>query len=81
MYKRSTASIIHECVVCCKLRERQRMQKMAGPPTDRLSTEPEFTYVELDVFEPWRVTSRRTRGGGVNSKLWALLFKAFVPYI
>lgn len=47
---------------------------MADLPPDRLSTEPPFTYVGLDVFGPWVITTRRTRGGQANSKRWAVLF-------
>ncbi len=36
---------------------------MADLPIDHLSTEPPFTYVGLDVFGPWTVVARRTRGG------------------
>lgn len=42
-------------------------------PTDRLSTEAAFTYVGLDFFEPWTVTSRRTRVEEVNNKRLAVL--------
>ncbi|XP_075530085.1 uncharacterized protein LOC142563417 [Dermacentor variabilis] len=72
--KRSIASYIHICVTCRKLRGRQLQQMMADLPAERLSTEPPFTYVGLDVFGPWQVTSRRTRGGEANSKRWAVLF-------
>lgn len=47
---------------------------MADLPADRLSTDPPFTFVGLDVFGPWCVTSRRTRGGLANSKRWAIIF-------
>lgn len=47
---------------------------MADLPVDRLSTEPPFTYVGLDVFGPWNVAFRRTRGSQSNSKRWAVLF-------
>jgi len=67
-------SILHKCVICNKLRGRTTEQKMADLPSDRLSTEPPFTYVGLDVFGPWVITTRRTRGGQANSKRWAVLF-------
>ncbi|XP_061418190.1 uncharacterized protein LOC133349068 [Lethenteron reissneri] len=47
---------------------------MADLPADRLSVEPPFTSVGIDVFGPWTVISRRTRGGLANSKRWAVLF-------
>ncbi|KAI3374627.1 hypothetical protein L3Q82_021202, partial [Scortum barcoo] len=72
--KRCINSILSKCVVCKKLCGRTAEQKMADLPPDRLSTEPPFTYVGLDVFGPWIVTTRRTRGGQVNSKRWAVLF-------
>ena len=49
-------------------------QKMADLPSDRLEEPPPFTYVGLDVFGPWSVTTRRTRGGQANSKRWVVLF-------
>ncbi|XP_061829090.1 uncharacterized protein [Nerophis lumbriciformis] len=57
-----------------KLRGPHQTQKMADLPEDRLSTEPPFTNVGLDVFGPWAVSSRRTRGGFAQSKRWAVLF-------
>lgn len=33
-----------------------------------------FTYVGVDVFGPWDIVSRRTRGGVSNSKRWAVIF-------
>ena len=47
---------------------------MADLPPDRLSTDPPFTNVGMDVFGPWNVTARRTRGGQAESKRWAVLF-------
>lgn len=61
--KRRVSSIIHHCVTCRKLRGRPETQKMANLPADRLSMEPPFTNVGLDVFVPWSVVARRTRGG------------------
>lgn len=67
-------SVIHKCIICQKLRGRIVEQKMADLPPDRLATDPPFTYVGLDVFGPWMVASRRTRGGLANSKRWVLIF-------
>ena len=47
---------------------------MADLPSDRLTTEPPFTTVGLDVFGPWSIMTRRTRGGCAESKRWAVLF-------
>ena len=47
---------------------------MADLPADRLATDPPFTHVGLDVFGPWSVTTRRTRGGAAESKRWAVIF-------
>lgn len=72
--KRSISSIIHRCVTCRKLRGRTEQQLMADLPAERLQTDPPFSYVGLDVFGPWEVTARRTKGGQANSKRWAVLF-------
>ncbi|XP_066448142.1 uncharacterized protein [Eleutherodactylus coqui] len=72
--KRLVSNVIFRCVTCRKLRGTFQSQKMASLPADRLSTEPPFTNVGLDVFGPWSVTTRRTRGGEANSKRWAVLF-------
>lgn len=47
---------------------------MADLPPERPSMSPPFTYVGLDVFGPWEVITRRTRGGAAQSKRWAILF-------
>ncbi|XP_057696133.1 uncharacterized protein LOC130918451 [Corythoichthys intestinalis] len=72
--KRKVSSIIYQCVTCRRLRAPLTVQKMANLPADRLSTDPPFTNVGLDVFGPWNVCSRRTRGGLSHSKRWAVLF-------
>lgn len=38
------------------------------------SMEPPFTHVGVDVFGPWTISARRTRGGHAESKRWAILF-------
>lgn len=38
---------------------------MVGPP---------FMNIGLDVLEPWQVVTRKTSGGIVNNKRWAVLF-------
>ena len=72
--KRLVSSIIFRCVKCRKLHGRVEGQKMADLPSERLEEGPPFTYVGLDVFGPWSITTRRTRGGQANSKRWAVLF-------
>ena len=47
---------------------------MADLPSGRITPSPPFTYVGLDVFGPWEVTARRTRGGHAYSKRWAVIF-------
>lgn len=47
---------------------------MSDLPQDRLSPEPPFTHVGLDVFIPWTMISRRRRGGHAESKHWAMMF-------
>ena len=72
--KRCIAKLLHKCVTCNKLRGKTAEQKMADLPPDRLSTEPPFTNVGIDVFGPWSISTRRTRGGAANSKRWAVIF-------
>ncbi|KAK3542225.1 hypothetical protein QTP86_018786, partial [Hemibagrus guttatus] len=72
--KKLINSILHKCVMCNKLRGKVTEQKMADLPIDCLSTEQPFTYVGLDVFGPWTVVMRCTRGGQAQSKRWAVLF-------
>lgn len=47
---------------------------MADLPVQRLTPAPPFSYIGLDVFGPWLVSTRWTRGGAANSKRWAVLF-------
>ena len=72
--KRLVSSVIFSCVKCRRLRRKLEGQMMADLPSDRLEEAPPFTYVGLDVFGPWSITTRRTRGGQANSKRWAVLF-------
>ncbi|KAI4897606.1 hypothetical protein NFI96_009504 [Prochilodus magdalenae] len=57
------SSILHHCVTCRRLRRKMETQKMADLPADRLSADPPFSFVGVDVFGPWMVMARRTRGG------------------
>lgn len=72
--RRLTSSIIFKCIICKKLRGKREVQKMSDLPADRLATDPPFTHVGLDVFGPWSVTTRQTRGGAAESKRWAVIF-------
>lgn len=47
---------------------------MADLRVDRVSPAPPFTYTGVDVFGPWSVVTRRTRGGQASSKRWGLIF-------
>ncbi|XP_062620653.1 uncharacterized protein LOC134282244 [Saccostrea cucullata] len=72
--KRLVSSIIHHCVTCRKMRGKPLCQKMADLPKVRLTRSAPFTFVGVDVFGPWSVITRRTRGGSAHSKRWAVLF-------
>ena len=72
--KRLVANTMHHCVTCRKLRGRQITQRMADLPEDRLTRSAPFTFVGVDVFGHWEITTRRTRGGSANSKRWAVMF-------
>ncbi|XP_022345684.2 uncharacterized protein LOC111113788 [Crassostrea virginica] len=76
--KRMITSEIHHCVTCRKLRGKFGWVQMAELPKDRLEEAPPFSYVGLDVFGPWSVVTRRTRGGAANSKRWGVLFTCLV---
>lgn len=72
--RRHINKVLHKCITCRKLRGVTEKQKMADLPKERLCVAPPFTHVGLDVFGPWNVTARRTRGGMAQSKRWAILF-------
>ena len=77
--KRLVSSLIHKCVMCRKLRGKLEVQKMSDLPSDRITPgQPPFTSVGIDIFGPWEVVTRRTRGGAANSKRWAALFTCLV---
>lgn len=69
-----TSKEIHSCVTCKRLRGRPLEQQMADLPADRLEVGAPFTNVGFDVFGPWEVHTRKTRGGAANSKRWGLVF-------
>jgi hypothetical protein len=72
--KQMIASMIHKCVICSKPQRCLESQKMADVPIDRITPGPAFTSVGTDVFGPWEVSTRKTRGGVANSKRWGLMF-------
>lgn len=76
--RRLINSVIHNCVICRKLRGEFCSQRMADLPKDRLAFSPAFTFVGVDTFGPWEVVHRRTRGGLAKHKRWALLFICLV---
>ncbi|XP_062592960.1 uncharacterized protein LOC134254474 [Saccostrea cucullata] len=76
--KRLITSCIHHCVKCRRLRGRQEEQRMADLPAERLEVAPPFTYIGIDVFGPWKISTRKTRGGEINSKRWALMITCLV---
>lgn len=48
---------------------------MANVSEDRITPVPSFKSVGIDVFGPWGVSNRRTRGGVyTNSKRWGMMF-------
>jgi hypothetical protein len=47
---------------------------MAALPEDRVLPSAPFSHVGVDVFGPWNVAARKTRGGVSNSKRWAVIF-------
>ena len=49
-------------------------QKMADLPPDRAEIQTPFTNIGFDVFGPWTVQPRWTRGGAASSKRWGLVF-------
>ena len=72
--KRLIDAILNKCVTCRKLRGKRLQQQMADLPPERIEPSAPFTHVGLDVFGPWEVITRRTRGGSACSKRWAVLF-------
>ena len=72
--KRLIGSIIQKCFTCRRLRGKPAGQQMANLPVDRVTPSPPFSCVGVDVFGPWEVLTRKTRGGQANSKRWAVIF-------
>ena len=77
--KRLISSVLIKCISCRKLRAPLLYQKMADLPKVRLeSCQPPFSYVGVDIFGPWEVVTRKTRGGAANSKRWGAMFTCLV---
>lgn len=72
--KRLISSTLRQCVRCRRLRSKEEYQIMSTLPEDRVKVEPPFSNTGVDVFGPWEVVTRKTRGGAANSKRWAALF-------
>ena len=70
----TVTKVIGACVSCKKLRGPPLEQRMADLPPDRTEVCPPFTNVGFDVFGPWVVQTRKTRGGAANAKRWGLVF-------
>ncbi|XP_078330327.1 uncharacterized protein LOC111129274 [Crassostrea virginica] len=69
------SSVIHKCVICRKLRKGLNVQQMSNLPEERITPgQPPFSAVGVDMFGPWEIITRRTRGGSANSKRWAAIF-------
>ena len=72
--KRRVSTLIKKCTTCRKLRGTTTTQLMSDLPADCVTPCPPFTSIGLDVFGPWEISIRKTRGGSVNSKRWAVMF-------
>ncbi|KAK3082658.1 hypothetical protein FSP39_001646 [Pinctada imbricata] len=76
--RRCIQSFVNNCVQCLKLRGKQQTPKMADLPKDRLEPAPPFACIGIDVFGPWNVIARKTRGGLAHYKRWAVIFTCLV---
>ena len=72
--KRLVSTLIKKCATCRRLRGTTVTQLMSDLPADRVTPCPPFRSVGLDVFGPWEISTKKTRGGSVNSKRWAVMF-------
>ena len=76
--KRTISKVISQCVTCKRARGKVCVQKMGDLPSDRVTTSPPFTYVGVDLFGPWYIKTRRTRGAFLENKRWGVLFTCLV---
>lgn len=51
---------------------------MSTLPSDRVSVDPSFTHTGLDVFGPFTVVTRKTRGHNAENKRWAVIFSCLI---
>jgi hypothetical protein len=72
--KRLVSSMIGRCFTCRRLRGKTGHQQMGNLPADKVNPSAPFSHVGVDVFGPWSVSVRKTRGGSANAKRWAVLF-------
>ena len=76
--QRQITKVIQDCVTCKRLRGKRQDQIMADLPEERVTVAPPFTFVGVDVFGPFEVYSRKTRGCSSRAKRWAALFTCMV---
>ena len=65
----------------CNIPEAARQSGMPNygqPSWWQTGTRTPFSNVGVDVFGPWTVVTRKTRGGQANFKRWAVLFTCLV---
>ena len=71
--------LIHNCVMCQRLRGACLNQKMSDLPCDRLEESPPFTYCGMDVFGPFNISEgQTTRRNSSLKKCWAIVFICLV---
>lgn len=68
--ERLVSSHIFKCIRYRRLRRSLEHQMMADLLFERLDPAPAFSYIGIDVFGPWSIVTRKTRGGQANSKRW-----------
>ncbi|KAI2645807.1 Protein CASC3 [Labeo rohita] len=66
--RRLISKVLSQCVTCRRLRGKVKEQQMSDLPAERLQVDPPFSYVGMDMFGPWEVAARRTRGSHASSK-------------
>ena len=71
----TVTKVIAACIPCKKLRGPRLEQRMADLQPKRTEVCSPLTIIGFDVFCPWTVQTRKTRGGAANAKRWGLVFK------
>ncbi|XP_070547952.1 uncharacterized protein [Ptychodera flava] len=56
----AVSQLIHQCVICRKMRRATQTQKMGDLPSDRIEEAPPFTYCGVDLFGPFLVKEKRS---------------------